>query len=340
MHRRTPPACPRPDRVLAYAVVRWTWRSPRRCSGPTTRRRTRHGVRPPVPRRTSAGLLRSPPGRAWRRREGRHGDRAGVRAVRPRCSPTPVLGRAARRPRRRAMVSICTGASCSPLRRARRPARDTHWRDAADPPRGTRGSTSNPSALRRRGRVLTSAGVAAGSTCACTSCAATTAPRSPDAIARRTSSRRTATAARRSTSSSRARPRRLARRDPRLGARAPARAADVRELAATRTSPSARSPAGSAPRPARPSCSGCCPARGRRPRRAQPPTRRRRDRPRAASEPPRTCASTSTAWSRPPRRPTAGRSQHRGVAAGARTRKKHQQLADHQTGRILYPRPL
>jgi putative intracellular protease/amidase len=77
----------------------------------------------------------------------------------------------------------------------------------------------------------------------------------------------------------------------------------------TPTSPSARSPAASAPRRARRCCAGCSPSASRpRAPRSRPPTRRSTtSRTAAASARLRTCASTSTAPSGPRRLPTVVR---------------------------------
>ena len=162
------------------------------------------------------------------------------------------------------IASICTGAF---VLAARRPARRPPRHDALGPRRAAR------RALSRRSPSIPACSTSTRATCsprpasprastsACTSCAATTAPRWPTPSRGGSSSPRTATAARRSSSSTPlpAAPASAASR-PRAPGRwsACASRSRWRRWRATPRAASAPSRGASAPRRAPPRCSGCC----------------------------------------------------------------------------------
>ena len=219
-------------RLVVLALTRSsrsTSRSRRRCSATTADAvhvlGLRGGGRPGAHERR---VRRRRAGRSRGARAGRHGARARLHAT-PRVPDEPVLDALRSAHERGArMVSICTGAfalAAAGVLDGRRAT--THWRDAAELAARHPRVDVEPGVLYiDEGQVLTAPASPRAWTSACTSSAATTAPRWPTRSRGGSSSRRTARAARRSTSSSRCpKRRRVARGDPRLGARAPARAA-------------------------------------------------------------------------------------------------------------------
>ena len=260
-------------------------------------------------------------GRRRRRRGGaggrRHRARPGLLAAPARARRTPVLeALRAAHARGARMVSICTGAfalAAAGILDGRRAT--THWRDAADLAARHRAVRVEPGrALHRRGRGA-DLGRRRGRawTSACTSCAATTAPRWPTGSPAASSSPRTATAARPSTSSSPCPSSPAARSPPPAPGRSSACTSRSPSAPSppTPTSPSAPSPAASAAETGVPGPAlAARPARRRRPRRARVHRRldRRDRRPlrlRHRGEPPQALPPPPRA---PPRRPTAARS--------------------------------